>query len=209
MRSGTPGFQPSGWSRPGIPRPHTGGVGRTDQPNEFQHLALGGRRAVPEPEALEALSLALNLPIAFFLRPLPDHGPAPMFFRSMANTTQSVRKRTQARLRWAQDIALSLQEWVDLPKVNVPCLEATDHREIGNEDIERMANECRSCGIWALARFPTFCSFSRTPVSWLSKRKPEPSDGRPIKLVGGGRSSIRADRPRQGLMRALAHGRCT
>jgi Zn-dependent peptidase ImmA (M78 family) len=106
----------------------------------------------PEPEAVEALARALNVPVAFFLRPLPDHGPAPMFFRSMASTTQSVRKRTQARMRWAQDIALSLQEWVDLPEVNVPRLDVTDHREVRDEDIEHMANDCRIA--WELGAGP-------------------------------------------------------
>ena len=70
----------------------------------------------------------------------------------MASTTQSVRKRTQARLRWAQDIALSLQQWVDLPEVNVPRLDVTDHREIRDEDIERMAKECRH--FWELGVGP-------------------------------------------------------
>ena len=106
----------------------------------------------PEPEALSALSQALNVPVAFFLRPLPDHGPAPLFFRSMASTTQVVRRRTQARLRWAQDIALTLQNWVDLPEVNLPFLNVTDHREIGEEDIEKMANECRTT--WRLGVGP-------------------------------------------------------
>ncbi|MBC6439877.1 MAG: ImmA/IrrE family metallo-endopeptidase [Rhodospirillales bacterium] len=106
----------------------------------------------PEPEAVEALARTLNVPVAFFLRPLPDHGPAPMFFRSMASTTQSVRKRTQARMRWAQDIALSLQEWVDLPEVNVPRLDVSNHGEIRNEDIEHMASACRAT--WNLGAGP-------------------------------------------------------
>jgi Zn-dependent peptidase ImmA (M78 family) len=75
-----------------------------------------------------------------------------MFFRSMASTTLGVRKRSRARLRWAQDIALSLQEWVDLPDVNVPRLGAADHREIADEDIEEMAKECRAT--WGLGRGP-------------------------------------------------------
>jgi Zn-dependent peptidase ImmA (M78 family)/transcriptional regulator with XRE-family HTH domain len=106
----------------------------------------------PEPDALEALARALNMPVAFFLRPLQDHGLAPMFFRSMTSTTQSVRKRTQARLRWAQEIAASLQEWVDLPEVNVPRLNVTDYREIRDEDIEAMANKCRTD--WKLGTGP-------------------------------------------------------
>lgn len=106
----------------------------------------------PEPDALDALARALNLPVAFFLRAQPDHGAAPMFFRSMASTTQSVRKRSQARLRWAQDVSLELQEWLDLPVPNVPELDVPDHREIRDEDIEQIANECRTW--WSLGHGP-------------------------------------------------------
>jgi Zn-dependent peptidase ImmA (M78 family) len=153
MRSGTPGFRSErlveardsrGLSQVALAEL----INRTS--SSISRWEGGGQS--PEPEALEALARALNVPVAFFLRPLPDHGPAPMFFRSMASTTQSVRKRTQARLRWAQDIALSLQQWVDLPEVNVPRLDVTDHREIRDEDIERMANECRH--LWELGVGP-------------------------------------------------------
>ncbi len=144
MRNGTPGFQADRLVEARDSRGLTQValaelINRTS--SSISRWEGGGQS--PEPKALDALARALNVPIAFFLRPTPDHGPAPMFFRSMASTTQSVRKRTQARLRWAQDIALCLQEWVDLPKVGMPCLHVTDHREIGNEDIERMAAECR------------------------------------------------------------------
>ena len=144
MRNGTPGFQADRLVEARDSRGLTQValaelINRTS--SSISRWEGGGQS--PEPKALDALARALNVPIAFFLRPVPDHGSAPMFFRSMASTTQSVRKRTQARLRWAQDIALCLQEWVDLPKVKMPCLHATDHREIGNEDIERMAAECR------------------------------------------------------------------
>jgi Zn-dependent peptidase ImmA (M78 family) len=85
----------------------------------------------------------MNLPMAFFLRPQPEHGDCPMFFRSMASTTQMLRRRVRARLRWAQDITLSLQNWLDLPVVDVPQLKITDYREIRDGDIEGVANECR------------------------------------------------------------------
>lgn len=107
---------------------------------------------LPEPDALEALSGALNLPPAFFLQVEPEHGEGPMFFRSMASTAQAVRRRARARLRWAQEIALSLQEWVDLPEVNVPQIDAADYRDIRDTDIEAMACACRER--WNLGRGP-------------------------------------------------------
>lgn len=106
----------------------------------------------PEPEALETLARALNLPVSFFLRPHPEHGASPMFFRSMASTTQALRRRTCGRLHWAEEIALALQEWLDLPVVDVPQLDAADYREIGDADIERMATECRER--WKLGNGP-------------------------------------------------------
>lgn len=107
---------------------------------------------LPEAEALDDLSKALNVPVSFFMNPVPEHGEAPLFFRSMASTTQSLRKRTQSRLRWAQDVSVTLQEWVDLPEVNVPRLDVTDHREITDDDIERIAIECRKA--WELGMGP-------------------------------------------------------
>jgi Zn-dependent peptidase ImmA (M78 family) len=80
------------------------------------------------------------------------HGEGPMFFRSMASTTQMLRRRARARLRWAQDISLSLQEWVDLPAVDLPQLEAKDYQEIRDEDIEQMALSCRNR--WGLGTGP-------------------------------------------------------
>jgi Zn-dependent peptidase ImmA (M78 family)/transcriptional regulator with XRE-family HTH domain len=107
---------------------------------------------LPEREALDALARALNLPVAFFLRPQADHGDRPVFFRSMASTTQWLRRRARARLRWAQDISLKLQEWLDLPDVDVPQLDAVDYRDIREADFEDMASVCRER--WGIGQGP-------------------------------------------------------
>ena len=153
MRSGTPGFQSERLVEARDSRGLTQ-VALADLMNRTSSSISrweGGEQS-PEPDALDALARALNLPVAFFLRARPDHGPAAMFFRSMATTTQSVRRRSQARLRWAQDISLELQEWVDLPAPNVPALDVPDHRSIREEDIEAVANECRTR--WSLGSGP-------------------------------------------------------
>ena len=154
MRSGTPGFR----------------GGRLAQARDARGLTqvalaeLVGRSSSsvsrwekdeqsPEPQALAGLAMELEVPVAFFLRPVGDGESAPTFFHSMATTTQSLRRRTRARLRWAQEIALSLQEWVDLPPVNVPSLSGvTDYREVRQGDIEAMANACRAR--WELGEGP-------------------------------------------------------
>jgi Zn-dependent peptidase ImmA (M78 family)/transcriptional regulator with XRE-family HTH domain len=153
MRNGTPGFQESRLIEARDSRGLTQValaelINRTS--SSISRWEGGGQS--PEPEALDGLARALNLPMAFFLRPQPEHGDGPMFFRSMASTTQMLRRRVRARLRWAQDISLSLQNWLDLPVVDVPLLEITDYREIRDEDIEGVANECRAR--WGLGSGP-------------------------------------------------------
>ena len=153
MRSGTPGFRGERLVQARDSRGLTQvALAQLISRNSSSISRWEGGAQSPEPQALEALAGALDVPVAFFLRPLQG-GAAPMFFRSMASSTQSLRKRTRARLRWAQEIVLSLQEWVNLPEVNVPCLEdVTDYREIGDAAIETMANRCRA--VWELGAGP-------------------------------------------------------
>lgn len=154
MRSGTPGFRGERLAQARESRGLTQvALARLIDRSSSSISRWEKGEQSPEPQALAALATVLDLPVAFFLRPLPDGGSAPLFFRSMASTTQSLRRRTRARLRWAQEIALSLQEWVDLPEVNVPSLAGiADYREIRGQDIEVMANECRA--VWEVGAGP-------------------------------------------------------
>lgn len=153
MRNGTPGFQAArlvearesrGLSQVAL----ADLIDRT--PSSISRWEARGQS--PEPQTLSTLANSLNVPQSFFLNPPPEHGNAPMFFRSMASTTQMMRKRARARLRWAQDISLSLQEWVDLPEVDVPRLDIEDYREISDKDIETAAAKCRD--VWGLGSGP-------------------------------------------------------
>src|SRR3984957_19473226 len=153
MRNGTPGFQSERLVEARDSRGLTQ-VALADLINRTSSSISrweAGNQS-PEPEALEILARALNLPITFFLRPKANYGDNPMFFRSMASTTQALRRRTCGRLHWAEEIALALQEWLDLPPVSVPRLDAADYREIGETDIEKIAAECRR--LWNLGTGP-------------------------------------------------------
>lgn len=154
MRSGTPGFRGERLAQARDARGLTQvALARLIRRSSSAVSRWEGGEQSPEPQALAALATELEVPVAFFLRPLRDVGPASIFFRSMASTTQALRRRTRARLRWAQEIALSLQEWVDLPEVDVPSLEGVaDYREIRDQDIEAMANACRAA--WELGSGP-------------------------------------------------------
>lgn len=153
MRTGVPGFSPQRLVEARAARGLTQVAladlsGRTS--SSISRWEAGDQ--LPEIDALQAVARGLNLPVSFFLNPPSDHGSAPMFARSMAAATKSVRSRVEARLRWAQDISLVLQESLDLPEANVPQIGASDFREIRDADIERMAIECRNA--WGLGLGP-------------------------------------------------------
>lgn len=153
MRSGVPGFRPERLIEARAARGLT----------QVALADLSGRKSsnisrwesgeqLPEPEALEAVARGLNLPVSYFLGPSVQHGVAPMFARSMAATSKAMRARVSARLRWAQDVSLYLQQELDLPAPHVPTLEVQDFHEIRDEDIERMAARCRE--EWGLGLGP-------------------------------------------------------
>lgn len=153
MRSGVPGFSPQRLVEARAARGLTQVAladlsGRTS--SSISRWEAGDQ--LPEIDALQAVARGLNLPVSFFLNPQAEHGPAPMFARSMAAATKSVRSRVEARLRWAQDISLFVQQYVDLPEPVVPQLGASDFREIRDADIERMAMACRDA--WELGLGP-------------------------------------------------------
>lgn len=113
---------------------------------------LRGEQA-PESTTLGEMSKALNLPTSYFLKPQPEHGAAPFFFRSMVAATKTARNKAKARLRWGQDISLALQQAVDLPECNVPDPVGTrDFRTLTDKDIEGAASACRRA--WGLGDGP-------------------------------------------------------
>lgn len=103
----------------------------------------------PEAEALTSLSQVINVTPEWFTRPLPEKCSLPLF-RSNASAHSDARKMLEARLEWAQDIALALSEFVDFPDVNLPVRSFTDPEQITSADIEEAADECRA--LWSLGR---------------------------------------------------------
>ncbi|VVP59008.1 hypothetical protein PS838_05977 [Pseudomonas fluorescens] len=103
----------------------------------------------PEAEALVNLSQVINVTPEWFTRPLPEKCSLPLF-RSNASAHANARTMLEARLEWAQDIALALSEFVDFPDVNLPKRAFTDPEQITNSDIEDAADECRE--LWGLGR---------------------------------------------------------
>ena len=96
----------------------------------------------PEREKLERLAGVVNVATEWFLRPCLADLSLPLF-RSAASAHVAARDMLQARLEWAQDIAMALEEFVDFPDLNIPVRPFTSPEQITSEDIEKVAAECR------------------------------------------------------------------
>ena len=96
----------------------------------------------PEREALERLAGVVNVTPEWFTRPTTEKVSLPLF-RSNASAHTAARAMLEARLEWAQDIAVALMEFVDYPELNLPTRSFSDPEQITPEDIEKAACECR------------------------------------------------------------------
>jgi Zn-dependent peptidase ImmA (M78 family)/DNA-binding XRE family transcriptional regulator len=97
----------------------------------------------PETDALAQLSEKLSTPSSWFLKPVKEYGTQPYFFRSQAAATKLARSIAKSRIEYLHEISLKIQEFVDLPEVNIPCVESTDHRALRDEDIELISRDLR------------------------------------------------------------------
>jgi len=103
----------------------------------------------PEREALERLAGVVNVTPEWFTRPPTEKVSLPLF-RSNASAHVAARAMLEARLEWAQDIAVALMEFVDYPELNLPTRSFSEPEQITPEDIEKAACECRD--MWRLGR---------------------------------------------------------
>jgi Zn-dependent peptidase ImmA (M78 family)/DNA-binding XRE family transcriptional regulator len=101
----------------------------------------------PEHDALLRLATVVNVTAEWFTRPISPKLSLPLF-RSNASAHVSAREMLEARLTWAQDVAITLAEFVDYPDVILPVRPYTEPEEITDEEIEEAASECRE--LWRL-----------------------------------------------------------
>ncbi|XWJ89326.1 helix-turn-helix domain-containing protein [Phytobacter ursingii] len=103
----------------------------------------------PESEALERLASVVNVAPEWFTRRLPEKMSRPLF-RSNASAHAAARAMLEARLEWANEVVIKLEEYVDLPELCLPIRQYTNIDEISNADIEDAALECRK--LWGLGK---------------------------------------------------------
>jgi Zn-dependent peptidase ImmA (M78 family)/transcriptional regulator with XRE-family HTH domain len=98
----------------------------------------------PSPEIFAAMAAALKLPQAFFLQPSREDEGRTVFFRSQAATTKRARTRAGWKLEWLEDISRYLQQFVDVPVVDMPDLGLSSNPLlISDDDVEHAAEVAR------------------------------------------------------------------
>lgn len=99
---------------------------------------------MPEPGALDRVAAALEMPVTWFLRPVPDYGQSSYFFRSSTSLTKDARTVAKIRLEWLYELSGTIQEWIGWPEVNLlPELRREDALLVSDEEIEDIAMQCR------------------------------------------------------------------
>lgn len=107
----------------------------------------------PSATTMIRLSDVLNLPVGWFSLKTLQSEKRVYQFRSSATATKTVKELAKTRLNWLKEISLSLEEWVDYPKVNL--IASPSRKEalvITDEQIESLANDLRL--FWKLGNRP-------------------------------------------------------
>ncbi|MDC7252382.1 XRE family transcriptional regulator [Wohlfahrtiimonas chitiniclastica] len=105
----------------------------------------------PTSDALEKLSVVMNVSQEWFTRPLVNSSTA-ILYRSNASAYISSRKRLEARMQWLEEMAMQLESYVDFPEINLPFLKIDNPKKITDRDIEDMAIKCRE--MWGVKTNP-------------------------------------------------------
>lgn len=102
-------------------------------------------RVSPRPEVMSAIAEKLNLPVSFFLRPVPaEHEESALFWRSLSSATKQARTKAKRRFGWLKEIVAYLREYLDLPEVHLPTFNLPkDILQLTGNDIEELARDCR------------------------------------------------------------------
>lgn len=216
MKTGTPGFVGERLRQArvyrGLAKTELARAVGTTQPSITQYEQ---GKSSPGPAVFSRIVEELVFPAEFFFKPAPDWAGAPVFFRSVRAATKGNRERTEERLRWAAELTSLLEQYVNIPAVNIPEFDVpSDPAALSNERIEEIAGELRwrwKLGLGAISdvslllenngivvlRFP-IGDAKQDALSWRN-----PATGRPFIVLSGDKES--AVRSRFDIAHELAH----
>ena len=80
-------------------------------------------KASPQFEVMLNLARVLNVPRAFFIRPLTQPDTDILFYRSMSAATKSDRIKARRKYTWLKQMTSYLRGYVRFPQINIPQLD--------------------------------------------------------------------------------------
>lgn len=146
MRVGTPGFIPGRLSEARDARriPTMSALARQLglNPSTVSRWEDDGG-ASPDNETLQRLAAELRVRPEYFLRD-PLTAKEPVFFRSLASTLTRDLNYQRAQMRWLQEISSTLENYVDLPALDLPdVLGGSSWRQLRDSDLDAIALDLR------------------------------------------------------------------
>ena len=109
------------------------------------------RAQTPSGDMLEKLAIELRVSPEWLTRPLYGRVSTP-YYRGSVALMKSDRALLNARIHWLDEVSHQLEQYVDYPPINIPCMNFSKISEITDTDIEDAADKCRE--VWGLKDGP-------------------------------------------------------
>lgn len=145
MRAGTPGFIGA--------RLREAREARGMSPQQLAEVLGVSKQAIsqyengvqtPRPELFEKMPAVLNVKHGFFFRAREQDDDSPFFMRSQHAATKQARARARRRQEWLFDVIHFVEQFVELPRVNLPQLDLpNDMTQISSSMIEAASTQLR------------------------------------------------------------------
>jgi Zn-dependent peptidase ImmA (M78 family)/transcriptional regulator with XRE-family HTH domain len=98
----------------------------------------------PKLDVFHTISAALNIPRAYFLRPVHLDDQRPVFWRGRLSAPPAMRERAAVRLEWMKDVVDYVAGYFEFPPLNILQIKVPDIESVGPDFLKSAAAEIRS-----------------------------------------------------------------
>lgn len=98
----------------------------------------------PKLDVLHSIATALNMPRAYFLRPIQQADERPVYWRAKLSAPPARRERAAVRLEWMKDVADYVGSYFDFPDLNIPQIPIADIDAVDTDFLRSVAADIRA-----------------------------------------------------------------